>query len=280
MKFAIIFPILILIIGCESQHFKHPASDHENFDFKLENNIKFVKEYLRVPSTNKDSLIEPIGLMLIREYQFDKNGSLIKEFCDDCLILLHSDSPNIDYRKEMDYKNRQLQYYTEFGFDTTFYKIAYTNNQSLTKGYRNNQHGYTSIEEYDSIGRIKEQIEFDFFSSSNTHKQNVFILKTTYDYGQETIYKQYWRADDKPLTLSNIDNIDEIQKLANSLKFETSGTEVTTFSKSGKTLHKKWYNTSFPDTTYYEYSKNGLLESKMNTYNGYVYTHVYKYENW
>ncbi len=294
MKNLLLIYFLTLLIGaCQGQTYNHPESTLEDFnlDQVKTTNWKSIKEYWRVPSTNSESLIEPIGLMLVNEFHFNENTQLISSNCIGCAIQSHGEPPQVDFIRTLVYENDLLSKYIEFEFDTTLFEVQYFDTKSLTKGYRDGELGYTSIETYDSNGRITERLEFEFFSSYVYEQsvQQVFFSKVTYQYDQGTTYKQSFRQTGyvNMVTLTaeqfeflNSDNIGNIKDLTQHYELESKGTEVFKNSTSGNVEHREMLNTTYADETSYEYDESRLLKVKRKKYNGHEFISEYRYETW
>jgi len=293
MKNLLLITFASLLFACQGQTLYHPASNLDDFGTAQinSNNLKAVKEYSRVPSTNPDSLIEPFGLTLNQEFSFNKKGKLIESRCVSCGVQFHSEPPHVDLIKRLEYENGLLLSYTKFEFDTTSFKVQYFNLKSLTKGYRNDKQGYTSIESYDSIGRLTEQLVFEYFSSY-TYEQNVqqvFLEKIAYEYEPETTYKQRFRQTGnvniitltpEQFAILKTDDISRIEYLTKLYELESIGTEVIRISKSGNVISRQMYNTTYSDETFCEYYDSGLLKIKTNKYNGHEFISEFRYESW
>jgi hypothetical protein len=243
---------------------------------------------LQVPSTNRDSLIEPIGLKLVEELYFDNDGRLIESRCISCLVQSHGEPPYVDHVQQFKYEGGFLKKYKVLAFDTISYEVQYLDNKSVTNGYQDNTLGYTSIEYYDSIGRPFKRIEFDFFHTyqSEDNFEQVTLTKNVYEYDARTIYKQSFRGlKYLPLSIEQFavletDYFWEIERLADLYELESIGTEVITFSKTGYINNRKMHNTIFPDETDYESSEAGMLESKIRTSNGHKSISEYRFKEW
>lgn len=293
MKNILILIFATLIFACQSQTYNHPESTLEDFNSEqiISNNLKSIKEYWRVPSTNRDSLIEPIGLMLVRESYFNKTGHLKKTRCVNCAVQSHGDQPHIDFIRTLEYEGEILTKYGESEFDTTLFEVQYFKSKSLTKGYRDGKLGYASIETYDSIGRVTKQLVFEFFGSYENEQNvlQVFLSKVTYEYDPETTYIQSLRqtGNVNMVTLTkeqfaslNSNSIENIEGLTQYYKLESQGTEIIKSSKSGDVLHRQMHNTTYPEETSYQYDESGLLKVKINKYNGHEFVSEYLYEKW
>jgi hypothetical protein len=293
MKNLLLITSVSLLFACQSQRFDHPAStlDYFNTEQIFSNNLKSIKEYSRVPSTNPDSLIDPIGLMLRQEFSFNKAGKLIESRCISCIVQFHAEPPHVDLIKQVEYENGNISKYTEFEFDTTLFEVKYFERVSLTRGFKGQEQGYSSIEYYDSIGRLTEQLKFEFFSSYVYEEsvQQVFLRKVAYEYDPKTTYKQSFKQTGhvnmvtltpKQFDLLKTDKIEKIEELTNLYELESIGTEVIKYSKSGNVLLRQMHNTTYPDETLYEYDGKGLLKMKNNKYNGHEFVSEYRYEKW
>ncbi|MTI28084.1 hypothetical protein [Fulvivirga kasyanovii] len=293
MKDLLLITFISLLFACQSQPFDHPASTLDDFNTEqiFSNNLKSIKQYSRVPSTNPDSLIEPIGLMLRQEFSFNRAGKLIDTRCISCGVQFHAEPHHVDLIKQIEYENGLINGYTEFGFDTTLFEVKYFDRVSLTRGFKDQEQGFTSIEHYDSIGRLTEQLKFEFFSSYAYEQsvQQVFFRKVAYEYDPETTYKQSFKQTGQvnmvtltpeQFALLKTDNIEKIEELTNLYELESIGTEVIKYSKSGNVILRRMHNTTYPDETLYEYDEEGLLKMKNNKYNGHEFVSEYRYEKW
>jgi hypothetical protein len=293
MKNLLLITFASLLFACQSQTYTHPESTLEDFNIQqiTSNNLKSVKEYQRVPSTNRDSLIEPIGLMLVEESHFNKNGELLSTRCTVCAVQSHGDPPQVDFIKRLAYENGLLKKFTEFEFDTTSFEVQYFKGKSITKGYRDNRQGYTSIESYDSTGRLINQHAFEFFSSYTNDQSvlQVYLRKVAYEYDPETTYKQLFRqmGSVNMITLTNEQfatlktaNIERIENLIKHYELKSNGTEVIKNSESGIIIHRQMHNTNFPAATIYKYDSSGLLDSKITMSNGHESISEYRFEKW
>lgn len=278
--------VAILLIGCDNQVLIHPellSIDYNVWTF-YKNDLKTVKEFSRVPRTNRDSLIEPIGLSLRRELNFNKEGRLINSNCIDCSIRSHGEPINLDFVTKYYYEDGRLIKFEELSFDTTTYTIRYENFKSLTKGFKDKEQGYVSVEQYDSVGRPIKRIEFNFFYAYGRDQVNqVLLSKTTYLYDSETTYIGRFKPSDrttltsKQFELLHSDDFKKIESLANTYNLEYVDTEVISVSKSGQPIYREMHNSTYLDATNYQYSDNGLLEVKINKFNGTSYVSEYQY---
>lgn len=293
MKNSLLITFTALLFACQSQPLYHPASTLDDFSTEqiLTNNLKSIKEYSKVPNTNPDSIKEPIGLMLRQEFTFNKAGELIYSRCISCAVQFHADPPHVDFIKQFEYENGLISRYTEFEFDTTLFEVTYFDRVSLTRGFKDQEQGLTSIEHYDSIGRLTEQLKFEFFSSYVYEQsvQQVFLRKVAYEYDSETTYKQSFKQtgnvgrvtlSPEQFALLKTNNIEKIEELTNLYELESIGTEIIKYSKSGDVMLRRMHNTTYPDETLYEYDKKGLLKMKNNKYNRHEFVSEYRYEKW
>ncbi|GAA0892741.1 hypothetical protein GCM10009122_24200 [Fulvivirga kasyanovii] len=229
--------------------------------------------------------------MLRQEFSFNRAGKLIDTRCISCGVQFHAEPHHVDLIKQIEYENGLINGYTEFGFDTTLFEVKYFDRVSLTRGFKDQEQGFTSIEHYDSIGRLTEQLKFEFFSSYAYEQsvQQVFFRKVAYEYDPETTYKQSFKQTGQvnmvtltpeQFALLKTDNIEKIEELTNLYELESIGTEVIKYSKSGNVILRRMHNTTYPDETLYEYDEEGLLKMKNNKYNGHEFVSEYRYEKW
>lgn len=271
----------------------HPASIVEDFNHSqiISYNLNAIKEYIRVPSTNADSLIEPIGLMLEKEFEFNKKGQLKTRRCKYCYVRSHGDPSAVDFIQTLNYEDNLLNEFTEFEFDTTYYQIRYFDSKSLTRGFRKDKQGYTSVERYDSQGRIITRIGFEFFFSYHDDKgfRQISPTKTVYDYNDthKTIktYKLTSSFNTSVLTQDQFsiltsDDCDELEKLMSHFKLKLSKNEIHKVDKSGKLLERSTLNINYPDQTIYHYDSSHLLNHKIELYNVYESIHEFRYDFW
>lgn len=309
--------LISLLFGCKGKtiSYRHPETS-----FKWINpaqvdkyNVKKIMEGLSVPGTNPDSLIEPIGMMVTKEYEFDKKGRLILKRCVDCAEVKDSSlyNPTNEFRKmsqanclersvnlidvittyEYDEKG-QLAHFFTYSVDTTESTVMYHDSKSITKGYKKDRHLYTSIEQYDSVGRIKEQYGFDFDyihydEQGNVHRTMPY--KTEYIYDKDITYIQYYYLPDesqvnitaKQLKILKSDDIREIMDISSLYKLRPGWTEIITINEGQQPVYEKLVS-EYPhrDEYAYEYYDNGLLHYKKDTSPGHKSTYEYRYEAW
>jgi hypothetical protein len=153
-------------------------------DIIKKNKVRDVLVYTRVPKTNPDYFVEPKGLMLISETNFDKEGKVTQSNCKNCYIVTHREEGCCaDVIQKFFYKNDRLLRIDEIDFykSTSLFFYDSVNNRRLVIGLdRNDERNKTKIEYFDNQGREITTIEIDFdniWVKGDTVYQ-VFIRKT------------------------------------------------------------------------------------------------------
>jgi hypothetical protein len=266
-----------------------------NQNILKKNKVEKVSSYMVVPKTNPDYWTEPIGLMLISENFFNKNGKEIKSICFNCAKASHSDSKDI--KKTYFYDNDRLVKMNKIGFDTINIEYLYFENQLKNIELKVNNKGDRvglNIIELDKQGSELQRKEFDFDSANELNDFEVYYDLTKKMYSEnkieEIIKSKSFRISMEDLKIVKTSkDLLEIEKAIDnfekSVKSDRYKDFTTYFFDTKNTLKEKRTrydsNKSREDVIKYNYNEKGLLigtKVRYGVLNG-INKYIYKFRD-
>jgi hypothetical protein len=258
------------------------------------NKIKDVLVYTRIPKTNPNYYLEPMGLMLISEMTFDNEGRVVQSNCKNCYFVTSEEDCCADVIQKFFYKNDRLIRVEEMDFykSTSLYSYDTVNNKKLIIGLdRNDERKRIKIEYFDIRGREISTLEIDFnniWILGDTVYQ-IFIRNTLTKYNQHTkTTEKFGLGFGSNIEKVKFDifkksnDINDIEKVFNSLdlSFLESRSKLTThYDDNGREVKIVDENDGTILKTYTR-NKNGLIIKEHRVMPMFTFEYEYHYRFW